>query len=111
ELPIVARGRLTKTDTAPAAGRGPVAPPVSTAPPAGPLPAPLSTVDAVLDAYVAALGGREALLAKTSRVARGTFAVPEKGFTRPMEVYAKAPNKRTIRIEGSEHLLGSGFDG
>jgi uncharacterized protein len=109
ELPVVARGRLMKTETPPAASREPSPAPATSA--AGPMPAALTTVDAVLDAYVAALGGRDAILAKTSRIGKGTFSVPDKNFKRPMEVYAKAPNKRTLRIEGTEHLLGSGFDG
>jgi hypothetical protein len=54
---------------------------------------PLPTADQLLDTYVQAIGGADALQKVTSRVQKGQIT----GFggrQSPIEVYAKAPNKR-----------------
>jgi hypothetical protein len=59
----------------------------------------LPTVEDVLDRYVNALGGKDALLKVTSRVSRGTIELPGFGARGRFEVHAKAPNKKATLIE------------
>src|SRR5262245_3367214 len=71
-----------------------------------------ATVDQILDKYVQAVGGIQAVEKITSRVAKGTFEVSAMGLKGEIEVYAKAPNK-TLRVQ---HLSGvgeilDGYDG
>jgi hypothetical protein len=70
------------------------------------------TVDQVLDKYVEALGGRQALEKITSRQVKGTFDLPAMGASGTLTVMAKAPNKwiTTIDIEGFG-VMQMGFDG
>ena len=63
--------------------------------PAGPMP----TVDQILDNYVKALGGKDAIMKTTSRVAKGTFELPAMGISATIETYAKAPNKSALVID------------
>lgn len=67
-------------------------------------PAPPGTPTAaqILDKYLQAVGGAAAAKL-TSYVARGTYSGygPE-GFPRPVEIYAKAPNQKTIVIRDKE---------
>jgi hypothetical protein len=67
--------------------------------------AALPTVEAVLDKYVAAIGGREAQKRITSRVTKGRVGGK-------LEVFAKAPNK-SLTIMDVEPLgvIKQGFDG
>jgi hypothetical protein len=76
--------------------------------PAGTLP----TVDQILDKYVQALGGKEALEKQTSRSSKGTFELPAMGATGTFAGEEKAPNKslRVIEITGLGKLDG-GYDG
>lgn len=74
--------------------------------------AALPTVDEVIDKYVKALGGKEALEKVTSRSAKGTMEVEGMNMSGAMEMAAKAPNKATMSVE----LVGFGkinnsFDG
>ncbi|HET8674224.1 MAG TPA: protein kinase [Blastocatellia bacterium] len=55
-------------------------------------------VDRVLDRYVEALGGREAWQSVTSRVATGTFEMPDLGLTGTTEIYLKAPNRMMFTL-------------
>lgn len=84
--------------------------------PATPIPNPL-TADQILDRYIQAVGGPERLAAIGSFVAHGTY----EGFDTsddqvPVDIYAKAPNQRSMVVHlGSLHP-GSGdnirvFDG
>src|ERR1022692_1642846 len=50
------------------------------------------TADQILEKYVAAIGGAEALHKISSRVSKGSIAVA--GHETPIEVFAKAPDKR-----------------
>src|SRR5262249_60032311 len=71
-----------------------------------------STVDQILDKYVQAIGGRQAVEKITSRVAKGTFEVSAMGQKGEIELYVKAPNK-TLRVQnlsGVGEIL-DGFDG
>jgi len=60
------------------------------------------TAAQILDKYLQAVGGAQALKL-TSIVGKGTYSGygPE-GFPRPVEVYAKAPNQKTIAIRDME---------
>jgi len=63
----------------------------------------------ILDKYLAALGGAEALQKITSRTEKGTLLLGDKSI--PVDVYAKAPNKRvsTMHLPGGDSVTG--FDG
>jgi photosynthetic reaction center cytochrome c subunit len=85
-------------------GAAPGAAPATAAPPA------LPTLDQILDKYVQALGGAEAIQKITSRMASGTAAFG--GRQIPYELYAKAPDKRiavTKQPNGRESFTA--FDG
>lgn len=62
-------------------------------------PAATPTVDELLDKYVKALGGKEALEKVSSRVGKGTMELEGMGLSGPVEMYAKAPNKSALYIE------------
>ncbi|HEX6850855.1 MAG TPA: photosynthetic reaction center cytochrome c subunit family protein [Candidatus Polarisedimenticolaceae bacterium] len=88
-------------------------PPVAdgSAPPAQPpAPAALPEVTAVLDAYVKAVGGKEAMAAVASRVQTGKLT----GFGPepfPVEIHAKAPNKRISIVKTPRGENITAFDG
>jgi len=73
--------------------------------PAGAPPA----ADSILDRYVAALGGADAIRRITSRSMKGSISVG--GHEAPIELLAKAPNKRIsiTRMGGGESVTA--FDG
>lgn len=60
------------------------------------------TVDQVLDTYVKALGGKEALEKITSRTSKGVYKIPSTGVNVSLEVYAKAPNSIMLKINISK---------
>ncbi|MDQ3009177.1 MAG: hypothetical protein M3X11_00515 [Acidobacteriota bacterium] len=82
-----------------------------------PKPAPkptetLPTVDVILDKYVKAIGGKEAIEKITSQVGKGTFELPSFGASGSIETYAKAPNKTAMTIDiGGFGKVESVFDG
>jgi outer membrane lipoprotein-sorting protein len=59
--------------------------------------AALPSTDQVLEKYVAAVGGKDALEKLTSRVAKGTLDVVTFGASGTFETYTKSPN-RTVTI-------------
>jgi len=69
----------------------------------------LPSADLILDKYLAAAGGAEALRKITSRAEKGTLLLGDKHV--PVDVYAKAPNKRvaTMHLPGGDSVTG--FDG
>ena len=78
----------------------------------------MPTVDQILERYVQALGGREALAKFTTRVSRGS-RIGADGVLVPEEVYQKAPNKLavitrypnvavTARVNGQRAWAGDG---
>src|SRR5262245_11310353 len=80
-----------------------------------PLPAaerPVPTLDEVLTRYEQALGGREAMMKLSSRVAKGKVDVAGVSFGGRMEVYSKAPN-RTLTVMDAEPIgvFKRAFDG
>jgi outer membrane lipoprotein-sorting protein len=60
---------------------------------------PLPTFDQVLDKYIEALGGRQALEKITSRQAKGNFDLPAMEATGTLTMVAKAPNKSAMTID------------
>jgi len=72
----------------------------------------LPTVDQVLEKYITAAGGREAMEKVTSRVSTGTFEIPDMGLTGPVTISEKAPNKSLTVIElGGMGQVRDGSDG
>lgn len=55
--------------------------------------APSPSVDQILDRYVQAVGGKDAIAKVTSRAMKGTLENSDDGTTSPAEVVAKAPDK------------------
>jgi hypothetical protein len=53
----------------------------------------LPSADEIIERYVKALGGKEAIEKTTSRTAKGTFEIEAMNMTGTFENYAKAPNK------------------
>lgn len=79
---------------------------------AKPAPGAPTTARQVIDAHIAAIGGREALLARKSSRAVMTMEMPAAGMRADMEVASMAPNKILVKttIPGMGELL-SGYDG
>jgi hypothetical protein len=72
--------------------------------------APLPTVEQVLEKYVQALGGREALARVTTRVVKGS-RVGADGVLVPEEIYQKSPDKLFVMTSYPNITFRSGFDG
>jgi zinc protease len=83
---------------------------------AGPPPiraqAPLPTARAIIDKYIAAMGGEAAFKRVTSLRSTGTFEVATQGISGQVEVLSARPNKSLVRIEvsGIGHFE-DGYDG
>jgi hypothetical protein len=74
--------------------------------------ASLPTVDQVLDKYVAAVGGREAIEKITSREVKGTYEISPVGLIGTMTMLQKAPDKTLTVMEiPGFGAVQSGFDG
>ncbi len=69
----------------------------------------LPTADQVLDKYIQALGGADAIKKITSRTLKGTIAVGPSQF--PVEVLAKAPDKRIATVHTPNGDSITAFDG
>ena len=72
--------------------------------------APLPTVEQVLERYVRALGGQEALAKLQTRVVKGS-RVGADGVLVPEEIYQKAPDKLFVMTTYPSIAFMSGFDG
>jgi len=57
------------------------------------------TVPQILDKYVEALGGKEAIQKPATCVMKGSITTPATGETGSIEVYRKAPNKEVVVID------------
>ena len=77
--------------------------------PAAAPPGAAPTVDQILDKYVAALGGAEAIGKISSRIEKGS--IDAGGHETPIEVFAKAPNKRMSVMHASGGDSITTFDG
>jgi outer membrane lipoprotein-sorting protein len=60
------------------------------------------SVDQILDHYVKAVGGKDAIEKVTSRAMKGTLENSDDGSTSPAQVFAKAPNKYLAIVELGE---------
>jgi mono/diheme cytochrome c family protein len=80
--------------------------------PSDPAPkdAPLPSLDQILERYVQAVGGRQAIERVTSRVMKGS-RVGADGVLVPEEVYAKAPNKLLTVTSYPKLVFRTGFNG
>ena len=96
----------TKPATVPALGQNLWQPPN----PAAREEAQLPTVEQILERYVQAVGGRQAVERVTSRVWKGS-RVGADGVLVPEEVYAKAPNKLLTVTSYPSVVFRMGFDG
>lgn len=71
----------------------------------------LPSVDQILDKYVQAIGGKEAVQKISSRVAKGTFEMAEMGGDATTEIYQKAPDKMYSVTSSSMGEFKRGFNG
>lgn len=67
------------------------------------------SVDQIIDKYVAALGGTDAILKITSRIMKGRIVAG--GSETPVEIVTKAPNKRITITHASGGDSFTAFDG
>ncbi len=70
---------------------------------------PLPSVDQVFEKYIQSIGGKDALEKIETRVMKGTRTASE-GWSAPVEVYQKAPNKLLLTLQ-SNVAFRTGFDG
>jgi hypothetical protein len=68
------------------------------------------TVDNVLDRYVKALGGKEAVQKITSRSGKGTLIAPN-GMKLAFQTFAAPPNKTLFILETPQGIYKEGFSG
>lgn len=71
---------------------------------------PLPTADEILDKYLQAVGGRDALLKVTSRMERASLSVPGAPEV-PIDIFAKAPNERLSTMHMRDGDSVTAFDG
>jgi len=70
------------------------------------------SADSLFDKYIQAIGGAARVSAVTSYFARGTYEGFDTAFTKiPVEVYAKAPNQRTMVVKMFNGDSVRAFDG
>jgi hypothetical protein len=72
--------------------------------------APLPSVSQILDRYIEALGGVQALTKITSRIAKGS-RIGADGILVPEEVYQKAPDKILTVTSYKDVVFSNGFNG
>lgn len=66
----------------------------------------------LVDRYIEQIGGREAILTRTSTHTKGTFAMPAMGLTGDLEVYSADPGKQVTKVNISGlGEIRTGFDG
>ena len=71
-----------------------------------------TSADSLFDKYLQAIGGRARLAAVTTYVAKGTYEGFDTAFAKiPVEVYAKAPNQRTMVVKMTSGDSVRAFDG
>jgi hypothetical protein len=100
----------TRPQSVPALGRSLWQPPAAGPKADAAAAAALPTVEQILDDYLRAAGGREALAKITTRVFKGS-RVGADGVLVPEEVWQKAPNKLLVTTSYPQMVLRRGFDG
>jgi hypothetical protein len=74
--------------------------------------AALPSARSVIDRHIAAVGGRQAILAHTSSHAVGSMTIPGSGITGVLDIYGAKPNKTLTKINlGGIGEMLEGFDG
>jgi hypothetical protein len=72
----------------------------------------MPTVDQVIEKYITAVGGRDAMEKVTSRVSTGSFEIADAGMTGTVTISEKAPNKSLAVIDlGGVGMVREGSDG
>ncbi len=75
-------------------------------------PAALPPARDVINKYIKAVGGRDAILGHKSMHGTGTVSVPAQGMTGTIEIFGAAPNLQVIKITmGGIGEISEGFDG
>jgi photosynthetic reaction center cytochrome c subunit len=74
-------------------------------------PAGAPSADQILGRYIQALGGAQRLASMTSFVAKGTYQGYDDPEKRPLEMYAKAPDERTVIVQTGNGPSTTTFDG
>ena len=74
-------------------------------------PASAPSADQILDKYIQALGGAQRLASLTSFAAKGTYQGFDDPEKHPLEMYAKAPDERTIIVQSGNGPSTTTFDG
>jgi photosynthetic reaction center cytochrome c subunit len=74
-----------------------------------PPPGPALTVDAIVEKYVAAVGGADAIQKVSTRVMKGVIVAS--GISTPIDVVTKAPNKRVSITHNATGDSFTAFDG
>lgn len=77
-------------------------------------PAPLPTIDEVVDRYTRAIGGAVAIEKLASRMARGNLITTNRmtpPLTVELDIYQQAPNKRLVITRDSRGTSTEGFNG
>jgi photosynthetic reaction center cytochrome c subunit len=95
----VAMPPVLETDAAPRPTQ-PATPPAAATPP---------TADSIIEKYVTALGGADAMKKVTSRVGKGVITTS--GNNTPIDVFTKAPNKRVTISHNANGDSFTAFDG
>lgn len=98
------RGSTDPASMPPLSSEAAAARPAAAAPPAAP------SVDAVLQKYEAAVGGREAMAKVTSRVTKGTFTAAD-GESHPIEISQTASGKYRSSVTVEKGAFTIAFDG
>jgi hypothetical protein len=71
-----------------------------------------ATADQILDKYLQAIGGAQALTKLTSFTAKGTYEGFDSDFAKvPVDIYAKAPNLHAMVVHMGSGEAASTFDG
>jgi photosynthetic reaction center cytochrome c subunit len=73
-------------------------------------PASAPSADQILDKYIQALGGAQRLASLTSFAAKGTYQGFDDPEKHPLEMYAKAPDERTIIVQSGNGPSTTTFD-
>jgi hypothetical protein len=72
----------------------------------------LPTPRAILDRHIEAIGGRSAVLARSSSHSTGTVSIPSAGMTGSVDIFTAKPDKTLLRITlGGIGSIEEGFDG
>jgi len=85
--------------------------PAQDAKPASPSGAAMPNVDAIIDRYIAAIGGRAAIEKITSRASLGKIEVPSMNLSGTVMIHEKAPDKTLQVVIFSGNAFRQGFDG